>query len=158
MIEGIDAALARAQQEFKISSRLIMCFLRHLDAASAMQTLDAAPPHRDRIAAVGLDSSEKRPPAGEIRGRVRAGARGRVPDGRACGRGGPPDYVWQALDLRKVSRIDHGVRSEEDPKLLAHLAKTRMPLTVRPLSNISCASSTRWRGITSSGCSTPASA
>lgn len=136
VIEGIAGALDRAQAEFNISSRLIMCFLRHLDAEPAMATLEAALPHRARIAAVGLDSSEKgHPPEKFAAVFARARAAGFLTVAHA-GEEGPPDYIWQALDLLKVSRIDHGVRSEEDPKLLAHLARTRMPLTVCPLSNI----------------------
>jgi adenine deaminase len=136
VIEGIGAALARAQREFGMSSRLILCFLRHLDAASAMATLEAALPYRDRIAAVGLDSSEKgHPPEKFAAVFTRAREAGFLTVAHA-GEEGPPDYIWQALELLKVSRIDHGVRSEEDPKLVSHLAKTRMPLTVCPLSNV----------------------
>jgi adenosine deaminase len=136
VIDGIAGALEQAQREFNMSSRLIMCFLRHLDAASAMATLEAALPHRARIAAVGLDSSEKgHPPEKFAAVFARAREAGFLTVAHA-GEEGPPDYVWQALDLLKVARIDHGVRSEEDPKLLAHLARTRMPLTVCPLSNI----------------------
>jgi adenosine deaminase len=136
VIDGIGGALARAARELNISSRLIMCFLRHLDATSAMATLEAALPHRDRIAAVGLDSSEKgHPPAKFAAVFTRAREEGFLAVAHA-GEEGPPDYIWQALDLLKVSRIDHGVRSEEDPKLMRHLAKLRMPLTVCPLSNI----------------------
>jgi adenosine deaminase len=136
VMEGIDGALTRARRELNISSRLILCFLRHLDAASAMRTLEAALPYRDRIAAVGLDSSESgHPPEKFAAVFARARDAGFLTVAHA-GEEGPPDYVWQALDLLKVARVDHGVRSEEDPKLLAHLAKTRMPLTVCPLSNI----------------------
>lgn len=136
VIEGIAGALDQARRDFNMSSRLIMCFLRHLDATSAMATLEAALPHRARIAAVGLDSSEAgHPPEKFAEVFARARAAGFLTVAHA-GEEGPPHYVWQALDLLKVARIDHGVRSEEDPKLLAHLARTRMPLTVCPLSNI----------------------
>jgi adenine deaminase len=136
VVDGIGGALARAQEELGISSRLILCFLRHLDAASAMATLEAALPHRARLAAVGLDSSEKgHPPEKFAAVFARARAAGLLTVAHA-GEEGPPDYIWQALELLKVSRIDHGVRSEEDPRLVQLLAKTRMPLTVCPLSNV----------------------
>jgi adenosine deaminase len=136
VIDGIAGALEQARRDFNMSSRLIMCFLRHLDAASAMATLEAAMPHRARIAAVGLDSSERgHPPEKFAAVFARAREAGFLTVAHA-GEEGPPDYVWQALDLLKVARIDHGVRSDEDPKLLEHLARTRMPLTVCPLSNI----------------------
>ncbi len=113
MIEGIDAALARAQQGFKISSRLIASFLRHLDAASAVQTLDAALPHRDRIAAVGLDSSEKGHPPEKFAAVFARRAQAEFRRSRIRARRAAGLRLRQALDLRKVSRIDHGVRSEE---------------------------------------------
>jgi adenosine deaminase len=135
-IEGIDAALRRAEAELGISSRLIMCFLRHLDQDSALETLQAALPWRDRICGVGLDSSELgHPPSGFEQVFQRAGELGfrRVAH---AGEEGPPSYVKEALDLLQVDRIDHGNRALEDPELVARLAEMRMPLTVCPQSNL----------------------
>ncbi len=136
VIGGIHRALQEAGRGLRISSRLIMCFLRHLSADSAMQTLDASLRFKDWIVAVGLDSSEMgHPPRKFIEVFDRARAEGYLTVAHA-GEEGPPDYIWQALDLLKVSRIDHGVRCLEDPKLVQRLATGRIPLTVCPLSNV----------------------
>jgi adenosine deaminase len=136
VVNGIHRALEGGRQVFGISSRLIMCFLRHLSEEDAFATLGEALPHRDRIAAVGLDSSESgHPPAKFARVYARARAAGFAAVAHA-GEEGPPLYVQDALDSLKVQRIDHGVRSEEDPLLCERLARDQVPLTVCPLSNV----------------------
>ncbi len=133
---GICGALDQARTELGISSRLIMCFLRHLDEASAFATLAAAQPYLDRITAVGLDSSELgHPPALFERVFARAAELGLKRVAHA-GEEGPPEYVTEALDLLKVDRIDHGNRSLEDTALVKRLVDEKMPLTVCPLSNL----------------------
>src|SRR3546814_5200965 len=119
-----------------MTSRLILCFLRHLSEADAEATLDAALPWLDRIDGVGLDSSEVgHPPAKFERVFARARTLGLKIVAHA-GEEGPPEYVHQALDLLKVDRIDHGNRSLEDPALVARLAADGMTLTVCPLPNL----------------------
>src|SRR5574337_952652 len=136
VINGIHRACEAAVPKFGISSRLIMCFLRHLSADSAMRTLEASLPFKDRIVAVGLDSSELgHPPEKFVKVFERARAKGYLTVAHA-GEEGPPDYIRQALDLLNVSRIDHGVRCIEDPALVQRLARERIPLTVCPLSNV----------------------
>lgn len=136
VLEGIAAGLEEGRRKFGISSRLIVCFLRHLSEAEAGKTLEEALPHRALFQAVGLDSSEKGHPPSKFR-RVfeRARAEGLVAFAHA-GEEGPPEYIEEALDLLKVARIDHGVRCEEKPDLVARLRKERIPLTVCPLSNV----------------------
>ncbi len=136
VLNGIDRALAEGGRDLGVTSRLILCFLRHLSAEAAMATLEQALPHRARIVAVGLDSSEKGHPPAKFKAVFdRAREAGFLTVAHA-GEEGPPDYIWSALDDLKVSRIDHGVRALEDPDLVAELARRRMPLTVCPLSNI----------------------
>jgi adenosine deaminase len=136
VIEGIDGALADGRARHGITSRLILCFLRDLDAGEADAALSAALPYRDKIIGVGLDSAEVgHPPAKFAAVFERARAAGFLTVAHA-GEEGPPDYVWQALDLLKVGRIDHGVRAVEDPALIARLVESRVPLTVCPLSNL----------------------
>ena len=135
-MQGICSALDRAQSELGISSKLIMCFLRHLDEASAFATLEAAGPYLDRITAVGLDSSELgHPPALFERVFARAATLGLKRVAHA-GEEGPPEYVYEALDRLEVNRIDHGNRSLEDKALVQRLVDEQMPLTVCPLSNL----------------------
>ena len=136
VLDGLRRACARAEQELGISSRLILCFLRHLSADAAMRTLEEALPHKDAIAAVGLDSSELgHPPAKFSTVFARARREGFLAVAHA-GEEGPPAYIVEALDVLKVRRIDHGVHCEEDPALLERLARERVPLTVCPLSNV----------------------
>jgi adenosine deaminase len=136
VVDGIAAALESGARELGISHRLILCFLRHLDEDAAFATLAEAMPYRDRIAAVGLDSSEVgHPPSKFERVFATARAAGFLAVAHA-GEEGPPAYVHEALDLLRVARIDHGVRSEADPALLARLAREQVPLTVCPLSNV----------------------
>lgn len=134
-IDGLLASMDRAEAELGISSRLILCFLRHLDEDAAFATLKAAEPWQDRILGVGLDSSEVgHPPSKFQRVFERAGDMGLKRVAHA-GEEGPPDYIWQALDLLKVDRIDHGNRAMEDPALIRRLVDEGMTLTVCPLSN-----------------------
>ena len=136
VFRGITRALQDAEREFGMSSRLILCFLRHLSEEAAIKTLDAALPYKEHFVAVGLDSSEKgHPPSKFARVFERARAAGLLTVAHA-GEEGPPAYIREALELLKVSRIDHGVRCSEDPTLVAELAASRMPLTVCPLSNV----------------------
>jgi len=136
VIDGLWRASKDAERAFGMTTALILSFLRHLDEASAERTLDEALPWRDRFIAVGLDSSEKGQPPSKFE-RVFARARGLGLKAVAhAGEEGPPEYVWQALDLLKVERIDHGVRAMEDAALVARLVREQMPLTVCPLSNV----------------------
>ncbi len=136
VITGLHRALQDAEEQLGITARLILCFLRHLSAESAMQTLEHALPFKDKIIAVGLDSSELgHPPEKFTAVFDRARAEGFLTVAHA-GEEGPPDYIWQALNLLKVSRIDHGVRCLEDAKLVQRLQASRLPLTVCPLSNM----------------------
>ena len=136
VISGIHSALHDAQNQFGMSSHLIMCFLRHLSAAAAMDTLEQALPYKHWIIAVGLDSSEIGHPPEKFRHVFeRALAEGLLTVAHA-GEEGPPAYIWQALDLLRVSRIDHGVQCTKDAKLVERLAAQQVPLTVCPLSNV----------------------
>ena len=136
VIEGLWSAVRASERRHGISSKLIMCFLRDQSAESAMATLETALPFGERIVAVGLDSAEVgNPPSKFARVFARALAEGWKTVAHA-GEEGPPAYVWEALDLLKVSRVDHGVRSLEDRALVARLRAERMPLTVCPLSNV----------------------
>jgi|SRR5579863_178421 len=136
VIRGIDGGLTEGQARLGITHRLILCFLRHLSAADAMATLEAALPYQELIAAVGLDSAEAgNPPAKFAAVFARARGAGFLTVAHA-GEEGPPQYISEALDLLHVRRVDHGVRCEEDDALVARLARERMPLTVCPLSNV----------------------
>jgi len=136
VITGIRRALHDAEQGLRMSSRLILCFLRHLPAEAAMATLEAALPFKDALAAVGLDSSEVgHPPRTFAAVFARARAEG-LPAVAHAGEEGPPEYIWQALDELHAKRIDHGVRCLEDPRLVERLRAERIPLTVCPLSNV----------------------
>lgn len=136
VINGLQRACDDAQRKLGISSRLIMCFLRHLSEEAAFETLEQALPFKAQIIAVGLDSSELgHPPSKFARVFAKARELGFLTVAHA-GEEGPAEYVWEALDLLKVNRIDHGVRSEEDPQLMQRLIAEKMPLTVCPLSNL----------------------
>ncbi|MFW1752937.1 adenosine deaminase [Acinetobacter wanghuae] len=136
VIQGLTRACRDAEQKWGITSHLIMCFLRHLSEEAAFETLEQALAYKNQIIAVGLDSSEMGHPPSKFE-RVFAKARdeGFLVVAHA-GEEGPAEYVWEALDLLKVNRVDHGVRSEEDPQLLQRLIQEKMPLTVCPLSNL----------------------
>jgi len=136
VIDGISRALVGIGAELGVTSKLILCFLRHLDEEDAFATLRAAEPHLDRIAAVGLDSSELGHPPSKF-ARVFAAARERGLKLVAhAGEEGPPQYVREALDILQVDRIDHGNRALEDASLVERLARAQMALTVCPLSNL----------------------
>ena len=136
VIGGIHSALEEARRALGITHRLILCFLRHVSAQDAMTTLEQALPHVCAITAVGLDSSEAgHPPSKFAEVFARARSEGLLTVAHA-GEEGPPEYVSEALDLLQVKRVDHGVRSAEDPALLARLVRDRVPLTVCPLSNV----------------------
>ena len=134
--EGIDQALQDGQTKLGISSALILCFLRHLSAEAAMDTLIKALPFKDTIVAVGLDSSELGHPPKKFQSVFeRAQSEGFLTVAHA-GEEGPADYIWQAIRLLGVSRIDHGVRCVDDSALVDYLIEQRIPLTVCPLSNL----------------------
>ncbi|MDE2134907.1 MAG: adenosine deaminase [Alphaproteobacteria bacterium] len=134
--DGILHALKDGEARFAITSKLILCFLRHLSEAEAFATLKQAEPYFDRIAGVGLDSSELGHPPSKF-ARVFAAARSHGLKLVAhAGEEGPASYVWEALDLLHVDRIDHGNRSLDDPRLVARLVAGQMTLTVCPLSNL----------------------
>lgn len=136
VVDGIYRALQAGNSELGITFRLIMCFLRHLSARDAMATLEQALPCKDRIHAVGLDSSEVgHPPSKFAEVFERARDEGFLAVAHA-GEEGPPAYIREALDLLKVKRIDHGVRCLEDPDLVRRLVDEQIPLTVCPLSNV----------------------
>jgi len=135
-MSGLVGAQEDAFQKMGISSKLIMCFLRHLSTEDAQKTLELARPFKAQIYGVGLDSSELgRPPSlfGEVF--EQAKSEGYIPVAHA-GEEGPAEYVWEAIKLLDVKRIDHGVRSIDDPDLIEYLAENQIPLTVCPLSNI----------------------
>ncbi|MFA5848256.1 MAG: adenosine deaminase [Bacteroidales bacterium] len=136
VINGISRALNDAQHIMDISSRLIMCLLRHMDADAAMKTLDKALEYKHLITAIGLDSAEVgNPPSRFQRVFDKARQEGFLTVAHA-GEEGPSEYVWEALNLLKVSRVDHGNHSLDDDKLTKELAIRRIPLTVCPLSNL----------------------
>ena len=136
MLGGIHRALRDAERTAGISFRLILCFLRHLSADDALRTLEAALPYRDTLAAVGLDSSETGHPPSKFAAVFRRAREAGLAAVAHAGEEGPPAYIYEALDVLQVKRIDHGVRCEEDPALLSRLARDRVPLTVCPLSNV----------------------
>ncbi|MBF0674629.1 adenosine deaminase [Pseudomonas sp.] len=136
VVNGISQALKDGRGQLGIRSGLILSFLRHLSEEEAFKTLEQAMPYRDAFIAVGLDSSELgHPPSKFERVFAKARAEG-LPAVCHAGEEGPPEYIWQALDLLKAKRIDHGVRAAEDPRLLKRLIDEQIPLTVCPLSNI----------------------
>jgi len=135
-MNGICAALDEAKTGLGISSKLIMCFLRHLDEPSAFATLQAAELYLDRITAVGLDSSELGRPPRLFQKVFSQAAEWGLKRVAHAGEEGPPEYIYEALDLLNVDRIDHGNRSLEDETLVRRLVHEKMPLTVCPLSNL----------------------
>ena len=136
VIGGIGGALDDARDRLGITSKMIMCFLRHLDQDAAFRTLEAAMPHRRRIAAVGLDSSERGNPPSKFREVFEAARAAGFPAVAHAGEEGPPEYIWEALDVLEVIRIDHGNAALGDERLVAELVRRRVPLTVCPLSNL----------------------
>jgi adenosine deaminase len=136
VIDGLWHACRQSQATFGMSSTLILCFLRDRSVPSAMETLAQATTYGERIVAVGLDSAEQGHPPSKFRTVFdKARAAGFLTVCHA-GAEGPPAYVWEAIKVLQVSRLDHGVRSMEDPALVAYLTRTQLPLTVCPLSNV----------------------
>ncbi len=136
VIAGLHRACVDADDRLGVSAALILCFLRHLSEDDALATLEQALPYRDKFIGVGLDSSEVgHPPEKFARVFARCRELGLHLVAHA-GEEGPPAYVWSALDVLKVERIDHGVQSTKDPALMRRLAQDRIPLTVCPLSNL----------------------
>jgi adenosine deaminase len=134
-LNGIHSALVRGKKEYDISFAIIMCFLRHLDEDDAFKTLETSLAHKDKIIGVGLDSSEMgHPPAKFERVFAKAREEGFHIVAHA-GEEGPPEYIYEALDLLKVERIDHGNTCLKDPELVKRLVSEQIPLTVCPLSN-----------------------
>jgi adenosine deaminase len=136
VVNGISRALSDGREKLGVSSLLIMCFLRHLSAESAFNTLKQAIPLKKHIIGVGLDSSEVGYPPEKFQGVFERSLEEGFLTVAHAGEEGPPDYIWQALNLLKVRRIDHGVRCIEDPKLMNKLVDEQIPLTVCPLSNV----------------------
>ena len=134
--KGIYQALQDGRDKLGISSQLILSFLRHLTQEEAFATLEQALPYKDTMVAVGLDSAERDNPPSKFQEVFhKAQAEGFLTVAHA-GEEGPPEYIWEAINLLNVSRIDHGVRSMEDPELIGYLVDKQIPLTVCPLSNI----------------------
>jgi adenosine deaminase len=135
-VSGLHRAIADAGRELGVQASLILCFLRHLDEADAEKTLDSALAFRDKIVGVGLDSSEAGHPPSKFRRVFRRARDAGFFLTAHAGEEGPPSYVWEALDMLGVGRIDHGNRSLDDPALVGRLAREQMALTVCPLSNL----------------------
>ncbi|MFF8811746.1 adenosine deaminase [Streptomyces pactum] len=136
VVDGLTRALDAAPRRHGITTRLIMCFLRDEGPEAALATFESARPYLDRIAAVGLDSAEVGHPPAAFREVYRRAREAGLKCVAHAGEEGPPAYVWEALDVLGVDRVDHGVRSMEDPELVARLAADQVPLTVCPLSNL----------------------
>ncbi len=136
IINGIDKALRKAEKEFNISSKIIMCFLRHLDEDSCFEVLKEACKYKDKIIGVGLDSSEKGNPPTKFKSLFEKAIEEGFLTVAHAGEEGPPEYIWDSINLLKVKRIDHGVQCLRDEKLVNRLKKDQIPLTVCPLSNI----------------------
>ncbi|MES2532082.1 MAG: adenosine deaminase [Pseudomonadota bacterium] len=136
VIDGLHRACVDAEARLGVSAALILCFLRHLSEEEAFETLEQALPYRDKFIGIGLDSSELgHPPEKFARVFARCRELGFHLVAHA-GEEGPPEFVWSALDVLKVERVDHGVQSAKDPALMQRLAQDRIPLTVCPLSNL----------------------
>ena len=136
IINGIHGALLKAKSEFNITSKIIMCFLRHLEEEPCFEILNQAVKHKDKIIAVGLDSSEKGNPPQKFKNLFEKAIKEGFLTVAHAGEEGPPEYIWDSLKLLKVKRIDHGVQCLKDSKLVDLLKKNQTPLTVCPLSNI----------------------
>ena len=136
VIEGLSRALDGAEGRHGVSTRLIMCFLRDESAESAMETLEAAKPYLHRITGVGLDSAEVGHPPSKFREVYAAAEALGLRKVAHAGEEGPPAYIREALDVLGVERVDHGLRSMEDPELVERLVRERVPLTLCPLSNV----------------------
>jgi len=135
-INGIYKALRKAEKEFRLSFKIIMCFLRHLDQESGFKILDQAIEHKEKIFGVGLDSSEIGNPPKKFEKLFKKAAEKDFITVAHAGEEGPPEYIWEALNLLNVKRIDHGIQCLHDEKLVEKLRDRQIPLTVCPLSNI----------------------
>jgi adenosine deaminase len=136
VMAGLTRAQADAEAQLGIASRMIMCFLRHLDEADAERTLDQALKYKDKIIGVGLDSSENGHPPAKFKTVFRRARKEGFLLVAHAGEEGPPEYVWEAIDVLGVDRIDHGNRSLEDAALVKRIAADGLALTVCPLSNL----------------------
>ena len=136
VINGIYKALQKAEKEFDLSFKIIMCFLRHLDEEEGFEILDQALIHKDKIYGIGLDSSETGNPPNKFEKLFKKAIEYGFITVAHAGEEGPPEYIWEALNLLNVKRIDHGVQCLKDKKLVEKLSKNQIPLTVCPLSNI----------------------
>ena len=136
VINGIYNALQKAEKEFGLSFKIIMCFLRHLDEEAGFKILDQAIDHKDKIYGVGLDSSEMGNPPNKYEKLFNKAIEYGFITVAHAGEEGPPEYMWEALNLLNVKRIDHGVQCLKDEKLVEKLSESQIPLTVCPLSNI----------------------
>ncbi len=136
IINGIYKALKKAEKEFGLSFKIIMCFLRHLSEEECFKILDQALAHKDKIFGVGLDSSEIGNPPKKFEKLFKKAAKNNFITVAHAGEEGPPEYIWEALNLLNVKRIDHGVQCLKDEKLVEKLSTNQVPLTVCPLSNI----------------------
>ena len=136
VINGIYKALSKAKNELNISSKIIMCFLRHLDEDSGFKVLSKALKHKDKIIDVGLDSSELGNPPKKFEKLFKKAIEEGFLTVAHAGEEGPPKYIWEAIELLKIKRIDHGVQCLKDEKLVKKLKESQIPLTVCPLSNI----------------------
>ena len=136
VINGIYKALQKAEKEFNLSFKIIMCFLRHLDEEEGFKILDQALIHKDKIYGIGLDSSETGNPPNKFEKLFKKAIEYGFITVAHAGEEGPPEYIWEALNLLNVKRIDHGVQCLKDKKLVEKLSKNQIPLTVCPLSNI----------------------
>jgi adenosine deaminase len=136
VLAGMRRALLEMEQQRGTTFRLIPCILRHLSAPEAMRMLLEVLPHRNEIAAIGLDSSESGHPPVKFREVFARARQAGLPAVAHAGEEGPPAYIHEALDVLEVRRIDHGVRCDEDEELTERLARDRIPLTMCPLSNV----------------------
>ena len=136
IINGINKALLKANKELGLTYKIIMCFLRHLDEKSAFKVLDQAIEHKDKITAVGLDSSEKGHPPSKFKNVFKKAIKEGFLTVAHAGEEGPPEYIWEAINLLEVKRIDHGIQCLKDKKLTQELRNKQLPLTVCPLSNV----------------------
>ena len=136
VINGIYKALKKGEKEFGLSFKIIMCFLRHLNEDEGFKILDQAITHKDKIFGVGLDSSETGNPPSKFEKLFKKAIENNFITVAHAGEEGPPEYIWEALNLLNVKRIDHGVQCLKDEKLVEKLSKNQTPLTVCPLSNI----------------------
>ena len=136
IINGINKALLKANKELGLTHKIIMCFLRHLDEKSAFKVLDQAIEHKDKIIAVGLDSSEKGHPPSKFKNVFKKAIKEGFLTVAHAGEEGPPEYIWEAINLLEVKRIDHGIQCLKDKKLTKELRNKQIPLTVCPLSNV----------------------